>query len=128
MVPDTWHIINDQDLVTRILKFFGMYKRHGHRVIVNSRGDMVVRPSMFELSMQQAMRGGAVAHHSTVAYQEALVSIVTSQLSTSGRHADGLHGLLGLLKGVPQVLFLNAVVWGSLVTLCSNTAWTLIVC
>lgn len=86
-----------------------MYKRHGHRVIVNKRGDMVVRPSMFELSMQQAMRGGTVAHHSTVSYQQSLVAVVTNQLSTSGRHADGLHGLLGLVKGVPQVLCFHVV-------------------
>jgi hypothetical protein len=103
VVPDTWHIINDQDLVTRILKMMGWYKRHGHRVIVNSHGDMVVRPTYFEASMQQKMSGGTVAHHATVAYQAALVAIVTSQLSSSGRHADGLHGLLSLLKNVPQV-------------------------
>lgn len=103
VVPDTWHIINDQDLVTRMIKFFGLYKRHGQRVVMNNRGDLIVRPTMFEASMQQAIRGGKVAHHGLVPYQEALVSVVTSQLYTSGRHADGLHGLLGLLKSVPQV-------------------------
>ena len=103
VVPDTWHIINDQDLVTRILKLAGLYKRHGQRVVVNRRGDMIVRPTLFETSMQQTIRGGTVADHQTVAYQEALVSVVTRQLYSSSRHADGLHGLLGLLKGVPQV-------------------------
>lgn len=42
MVPDTWSVINDQDAVTRAAKF-GIFKRPGHRVLINSRGDMLVR-------------------------------------------------------------------------------------
>eukprot|EP00892_Ulva_mutabilis_P005823 jgi/Ulvmu1/3612/UM017_0024.1 len=103
MVPDTWHIINDQDLVTRILKLFGLYKRAGQRVIVNRRGDLIVRPNLFELSMMQNMRGGTASHHLTVEYQNALVAIITAQLKASSRYSDGLHGLLGLLKEMPQV-------------------------
>ncbi|KIY96518.1 hypothetical protein MNEG_11444 [Monoraphidium neglectum] len=34
-VPDTWHVINDQDVVPRGGKFLTLYKRNGHRVIVN---------------------------------------------------------------------------------------------
>lgn len=85
------------------VQLFGLYKRVGQRVIVNSRGDLIVRPSLFELSMLQNVRGGATAHHLTVAYQNALVAIVTAQLKASSRHSDGLHGILGLLKEMPQV-------------------------
>jgi hypothetical protein len=49
--PDTWHIANDQDVVVHGLKMFGWYKRNGHRVIVNNRGDLIVRPSFLELSL-----------------------------------------------------------------------------
>ena len=86
-----------------MVQLFGLYKRAGQRVIVNRRGDLIVRPNLFELSMLQNIRGGSAAHHMTVAYQNALVAIITAQLTASSRHGDGLHGLLGLLKELPQV-------------------------
>jgi hypothetical protein len=52
-VPDTWHLINDQDVITSTMKFGGMYKRAGQRVIVNAHGDLIVRPSFIELSLLQ---------------------------------------------------------------------------
>lgn len=55
-VPDTWHIINDQDIVAHGLKMFGWYKRNGQRAIVNGRGDLLVRPTFLELSLLQVRR------------------------------------------------------------------------
>jgi hypothetical protein len=52
-VPDTWHVINDQDIVVHGMKLFGWYKRNGNRVILNGRGDIIVRPSHLELSLLQ---------------------------------------------------------------------------
>lgn len=52
-VPATWHVINDQDIVTKALKFGFMYKRCGHRVIVTSGGRLAVRPSFFEFLVLQ---------------------------------------------------------------------------
>ena len=34
-----------------------MYKRPGHRVIINSRGDLIVRPSYAEASVQRVPGG-----------------------------------------------------------------------
>lgn len=34
-----------------------MYKRPGHRVIINSRGDLIVRPSYAEASVQRTPGG-----------------------------------------------------------------------
>ena len=45
-----------QDVVTRGGKFLFLYKRPGHRVIVNSIGVMMVSPSAIETTIQQ--RGG----------------------------------------------------------------------
>lgn len=47
-------MINDQDLVPRGGKFLALYKRNGHRVIVNRSGDLIVRPTPFESSLAQA--------------------------------------------------------------------------
>lgn len=38
-------------------KFYGMYKRGGHRVIINMRGDLAVRPLFIEASLQQVPGG-----------------------------------------------------------------------
>lgn len=47
-VPDTWHVINSDDTVTRVGKFFFLFKRGGHRVLINPRGDLIVRPDYIE--------------------------------------------------------------------------------
>ena len=43
-----------QDVVPKAPKFFIMYKRAGLRVIINHNGDMIVRPSAIEASVQVA--------------------------------------------------------------------------
>ena len=72
-------------------------------MIVNGDGDLIVRPSHLETSLLQHMRGGSGRHHTTVEYQRSMLAVVAAQLRACSRHSDGLHGLLGLLKGVPQV-------------------------
>jgi hypothetical protein len=54
VVPDTWHVVNDQDVVVHGLKLWGWYKRNGNRAIINRSGDLVVRPSLLEISLLQA--------------------------------------------------------------------------
>ena len=39
-------------------RFYGLFKRAGHRVIVNGLGDMLVRPSPLDASMLQTPAGG----------------------------------------------------------------------
>lgn len=46
-----------QDVVTRGGKFFFLYKRPGHRVILNGVGQMMVSPSTIEASLQQSPAG-----------------------------------------------------------------------
>ena len=48
-----------QDVVTQSGKFLLLYKRPGHRVIVNSLGVIMVSPSAIETSVQQ--RSGGMA-------------------------------------------------------------------
>ena len=38
-----------QDAVTRGGKFWKLYKRPGHRVIINADGDLIVRPTFIEV-------------------------------------------------------------------------------
>lgn len=48
-----------QDVVTRGGKMVFLYSRPGQRVLVNLRGDMIVRPSWVEASLQRLPGGAA---------------------------------------------------------------------
>ena len=52
LIPETWHIVHDADVVPRVGKFFRMYKRPGARVIIDRKGSIVVRPSPLELHLR----------------------------------------------------------------------------
>ena len=52
LVPETWHVVNDADVIPRVGKFVRLYKRPGARVIVDRKGSIVVRPSALELHLR----------------------------------------------------------------------------
>ena len=52
LVPETWHVVHDADLIPRVGKFLRLYKRPGARVIVDRKGSIVVRPSPLELHLR----------------------------------------------------------------------------
>lgn len=49
-----------QDAVTRQAKFM-IYKRGGHRTIINHQGDMLVRPTFIELSVHNRPGASSVS-------------------------------------------------------------------
>ncbi len=51
-VPSTWDIVNDQDVIPKASKWLRVYKRSGHRVIINRVGDIIVRPTWMELNVK----------------------------------------------------------------------------
>ncbi|KAK9818602.1 hypothetical protein WJX74_009103 [Apatococcus lobatus] len=98
LVPDTWGLINDQDIVARRGKMCGLYKRPGHRVIVNPRGDLIVRPTYGEASVHRTPGGGSMINHYLASYQQALLAICLAQFS-SKRYRTGMRGVLSLAEG-----------------------------
>ena len=58
LVPETWHVVNDADIIPRVGKFVRLYKRPGARVIIDRKGSIVVRPSALELHL----RPSAIQH------------------------------------------------------------------
>ncbi len=56
----------------------GMYKRGGDRVLINTLGDIRVRPTIFEVNLHGA--GYSVKQHFLVSYLDALGSIMIAQL------------------------------------------------
>ena len=73
-----------QDAVVRGGKLIRMYKRPGHRVIINADGDLIVRPMFVEASIQRRPGGSAVSHHLLAAYQRSYVAVMKSQFSSKG--------------------------------------------
>jgi hypothetical protein len=86
-------MVTRQDAVTRGGKFWKLYKRPGHRVIVNADGDMIVRPTFIEASVQRRPGGASVAHHLLTSYLRSYIAVIKSQFSTKafqgGREVRG---------------------------------------
>ncbi|KAL3155310.1 hypothetical protein ABBQ38_010874 [Trebouxia sp. C0009 RCD-2024] len=87
MVPDTWSVINDQDVVTREGKMLFLYKRPGQRVILK-RG----RPH----------DGQSVRHHLLTSYFHTILSVVLAQFGGLG-FPDGMEGMIRLAEASPYV-------------------------
>ncbi|KAL3149444.1 hypothetical protein ABBQ32_002237 [Trebouxia sp. C0010 RCD-2024] len=100
VVPDTWSIINDQDVVTRGGKFLFLYKRPGKRVIVNDFGHFIVAPNSIEASIQQSAGGQSVDHHFLTSYHHAILSIILAQFGPKGL-PDGMQGIIKLAQASP---------------------------
>ncbi|KAK9817879.1 hypothetical protein WJX72_003574 [[Myrmecia] bisecta] len=93
-VPDTWHVINGQDAVAQEGKFLVLYKRPGHRVIINQRGDLIVRPTLVEHSVRRVPGGSSVNQHLLRAYRKSLLAVINAQFTQKG----GRSGQQGVLK------------------------------
>ncbi len=55
MCPKTWQVITSCDIVPQMGKFGRMYKHPGHRVIIDKKGSMLVRPTPLELHLRPGM-------------------------------------------------------------------------
>ncbi|KAK9902044.1 hypothetical protein WJX75_002353 [Coccomyxa subellipsoidea] len=100
VAPDTWHIINDQDVVAKAPKFLVLYKRAGHRTVINRMGDMIVRPSFIEITMRNG--NSSVAHHMLGSYQRSLLAILLAQF-TKKRFSGGMAGVVRLASSSEPV-------------------------
>ncbi|KAI3433461.1 hypothetical protein D9Q98_003274 [Chlorella vulgaris] len=96
-VPDTWQIINNEDVVVRGGKFVALYKRGGHRVLINKLGDLVVRPSYVETAIRKVPGAASLRDHLLTSYQVALSSVLGVQFSAK-RFEKGREGVLRLAQ------------------------------
>eukprot|EP01025_Chloroclados_australasicus_P036388 TRINITY_DN3709_c0_g3_i1.p1 TRINITY_DN3709_c0_g3~~TRINITY_DN3709_c0_g3_i1.p1 ORF type:complete len:845 (-),score=70.90 TRINITY_DN3709_c0_g3_i1:314-2827(-) len=101
-VSDTWNLINNQDMITRVGKFIYSYKHAGCKVLINSNGDMVVRPQYIEVMMLRFFLS-SMTDHFTSSYQQAFMSVLMMQLDKHKRQEEDLMGVLQLAKSCPIV-------------------------
>lgn len=88
------------------MKFVMLYKRPGQRVIVNSQGDMLVRPSFIEMSLSRTTGAVNIAHHLLGSYQRAFLAIARLQFSEDSIEGgyEGMLKISNTLKHVWPVL------------------------
>ncbi|CAD7702015.1 unnamed protein product [Ostreobium quekettii] len=87
-VPDTWHVVNDLDVVARTPELL-WYKRAGRRVVMNAKGDMIVEPVYVEFKFLSLMPAKvSVAHHLLAGYKRSVSAVASAQLV----HGRGIPG------------------------------------
>ncbi|KAL6767805.1 hypothetical protein ACKKBF_B36685 [Auxenochlorella protothecoides x Auxenochlorella symbiontica] len=79
LVPDTWHVVNGDDTITRSGKFFFLYKRVGHRVLINGSGDLIVRPDYIEKYVHRMPGGGSLYDHYLSSYRTSFAAVLLAQ-------------------------------------------------
>lgn len=94
-----------------------LYKRPGHRVIINSQGDMLVRPSFIEMTLSRTTGAVNIAHHMLASYQRAFLAIARSQFNPDGLEG-GVEEMLKIsstlqkVLGVSRVRLVQELSWG----------------
>lgn len=127
LVPNTWDVANDQDVVPKMTKWMRVYKRTGHRVFVRkvllrrgpavrSRrkleilGDIIVRPTWIELNVVQKTFANSIGDHRCSAYVAAFAAVIAAQFDMYKALSGGPEGATRLLQTpVAQVVVDNAV-------------------
>ncbi|GMH44780.1 hypothetical protein BSKO_12732 [Bryopsis sp. KO-2023] len=103
VVPDTWQIINDHDIVPRLAKFMIFFKHVGRKVIINSGGDMIICPLFMEVSLSTCFkwvtRSSMVAQHFMLSYRKSMAAIIKAQFKRGKEIAGGFEAMSSLLFG-----------------------------
>lgn len=100
-ISETWQLINSDDVVTRAGKFFFLFKHVGHRVLLNRRGDLVVRPSFVEYSIRRSP-GGSVKDHHLTSYERAVVAVLAAQFGKKSFNLGAREGARALAYAAGQ--------------------------
>ncbi|GMH45328.1 hypothetical protein BSKO_13285 [Bryopsis sp. KO-2023] len=108
LVPNTWQIINDEDLIPRMPKFWVLFKHVGSKVIINQCGDMIVKPYLVEVSLYRMFSffksSSSVAQHSLMNYRKSFVAICEAQFMEGKGLKGGMDAMLALLEERERLL------------------------
>ncbi|KAL6784855.1 hypothetical protein ACKKBF_B03500 [Auxenochlorella protothecoides x Auxenochlorella symbiontica] len=108
LVPDCWAMVNDQDPVPRIPK--GWFHNAGNPVLLNPRGDLIIRPSEFDV-ISINTSGGVAAHHMLGAYALSTYAVMKEQFGEDKGLPGGDAGVVTLAShfDVMETLTLSVV-------------------
>jgi Lipase (class 3) len=82
-VPDAWDIFHPDDAVARAGKFFVLYKRAAHTVLISPAGELVVRPIYAEQSVRRGI-SPRLAEHLLGKYAQSLGAILKAAINQDG--------------------------------------------
>ena len=83
--------------MARGAKFLRLYKRGGHRVLINKLGDLIVRPSAMEASIRLVPCSGSVQQHLLTSYLQSLLAVLLAQFSHK-KLKGGMTGVVHLAQ------------------------------
>ena len=110
-IPNTWHVVNNLDAVARSPKLWILYKQTCKRVVINSKGDIIVDPMFLEFKLMSLyIMRVKVADHTLMAYRKALATVLRVQFVEHKGFPGSVMAMQQLLrKGqLTQVLDLDA--------------------
>lgn len=87
-IPNHFCVIHDQDPVVRLPK--GNYKKTGNRIIVNTKAEIIVRPTFLEVHLLN--KAGVVKDHFLEGYRKSFMTIIKSQFLGAKNVERGRYG------------------------------------
>lgn len=107
-VPNTWQVINDEDLVPAVPKFLLLFKHVGEKVIINGAGDLIVRPHAVEVTLYRVFtlfkRSILITHHLLLSYRASFVAICEAQYMPGKALRGGMEAMEILLDKREKLL------------------------
>lgn len=83
IVPDSYRVVCDGDVVTGVPKLLFMYTHVGHEVVIDTQGNMIIDPTFVEKVFRTASRS-KLSSHMMASYQTCLEAVLAAQ----GVHID----------------------------------------
>ncbi|GMH45956.1 hypothetical protein BSKO_13920 [Bryopsis sp. KO-2023] len=98
MIPDTWQVVNGNDLVPSIPEFGPLFAHVGKRVIINEAGDMIVRPLFVENNLHRFFQflgvSRSMTQHLMRNYRSSLAAIARAQFIKRKGVPGGMQSIL----------------------------------
>ncbi|CAD7701829.1 unnamed protein product [Ostreobium quekettii] len=97
-VPDTWHVVNNIDAISRSPKLWFLYKHTGHKAVINSLGHLIVSPTFLEMKLTSAIFKNSMADHLLASYRRSLSAVVQAQFIKDKGLPGGKNALAELMQ------------------------------
>lgn len=80
IVPDTFRLVCDRDVITGMPKFGWLFKHVGQEVIIDLYGNLLAHPTVVDKMFRRGK--DSLADHSLVSYMRALAAVVEARHET----------------------------------------------
>ena len=95
-VPALWNVVNGVDMIALSGKFFGLYIHPGLKVMIDRKGDILVRPSFLEVTLRHFFFTLSVTDH-------LLANYTSTALRVCQRYSEAKKAFQHLLHRCPTM-------------------------